>query len=147
MKLRRHIGYMNIVQYVYEWNIVSGSAGGHMREMSRAESCHVFLLVLILHTVWRIRVWEQGLWKEVHYFAVPGLQYIMNHLLYKFVITIDLTRTYQLPSLSGSISQIHISQYSTNVTHPHLLSFMPAHTRHNLKRNVRFTIWLQIHTL
>jgi len=40
MKLRRHIGYMNIVQYVYEWNGVARSAVGHMREMSRAKSCH-----------------------------------------------------------------------------------------------------------
>jgi len=40
MKLRRHIGYMNIVQYVYEWNGVARSAVGDMREMSRAKSCH-----------------------------------------------------------------------------------------------------------
>lgn len=40
MKLRRHIGYMNIVQYVYEWNGVARSAVGDMREMSRAKFCH-----------------------------------------------------------------------------------------------------------
>lgn len=38
---------MNFVQYVYERNGVLRSDDGHMREMSRAKSCHIFLLVLI----------------------------------------------------------------------------------------------------
>lgn len=39
-EVEKAIGYMNIVQYVYEWNGVARSAVGHMRETSRAKSCH-----------------------------------------------------------------------------------------------------------